>query len=88
MFVLIITAMLCSRSVFAFIDDPEGPNLLVVTVMAAVVYLMAFGIYLFNPIRKGAMESLSLATRVGLRRIMFVVVTQILVAAAIYFLIR
>jgi hypothetical protein len=33
---------------FALINDPEGPNLLVVTVMAAVIYLMSSAIYLSN----------------------------------------
>lgn len=30
-------AVLLSRAVFFFIDDPEGPNLLVVTVLGAIV---------------------------------------------------
>jgi hypothetical protein len=46
--VLAITALACSRAIFAFIDDPEGPNLLVVTTMAAVIYLISSAVYLSN----------------------------------------
>lgn len=45
---LLITAFASSRLMFALINDPEGPNLLVVTVMAAVIYLMSSAIYLSN----------------------------------------
>ena len=34
---LFVTASLLSRAMFYFIDDPEGPNLLVVGVMGLVV---------------------------------------------------
>jgi hypothetical protein len=33
---------------FALINDPEGPNLLVVTVMAGVIYLVSSAVYLSN----------------------------------------
>jgi hypothetical protein len=33
---------------FAFFHDPEGPNLLVVTGMAAVIYLMSSAVYRSN----------------------------------------
>ena len=46
--ILAITAAACSRIIFAFFHDPEGPNLLVVTVMAAVIYLMSSAVYLSN----------------------------------------
>ena len=46
--ILVITAFACSRIMFAFINDPEGPNLLVVTGMAAVIYLMSSVVYLSN----------------------------------------
>ena len=44
--ILAITAFAWSRIMFAFINDPEGQNLLVVTVMAAVIYLASVAIYL------------------------------------------
>jgi hypothetical protein len=44
---------------FAFFDDPEGPNLLVVTAMAAVIYFMSSAVYLsnFSPLLTGFKRS-------------------------------
>lgn len=39
--ILAIVSLLCSRAVFFFLNDPEGPNLLIVTVLAAVIFLAA-----------------------------------------------
>ncbi|MCA9363703.1 hypothetical protein KC727_00595 [Candidatus Kaiserbacteria bacterium] len=36
--VLGATALVLSKTVFWFFDDPEGPNLLIVTVLALVLY--------------------------------------------------
>jgi hypothetical protein len=44
--ILAMTAVVCSRMMFAFFHDPEGPNLLVVTGMAAVIYLVSAAVYL------------------------------------------
>ena len=46
--ILAITAVVCSRIMFAFFHDPEGPNLLVVIGMAAVIYLVSSVVYLSN----------------------------------------
>jgi len=46
--ILAITAVACSRVMFAFLHDPEGPNLLVVIGMAAVIYLISSAVYLSN----------------------------------------
>jgi hypothetical protein len=46
--ILAITAIVCSRAIFAFFNDPEGPNLLVVSGMAAVIYLVSSAAYLSN----------------------------------------
>lgn len=37
-----ITSVTLSRLMFVFFDDPEGPNLLVVFVMALVIYAISF----------------------------------------------
>jgi hypothetical protein len=42
--ILAVASFICSRAVFFFIDDPEGPNLLIVFVLAAVIFLAALGI--------------------------------------------
>jgi len=47
--ILGITALMSSRMLFFFFDDPEGPNLLVVTVTAAIVYLVCLTTYAFDP---------------------------------------
>jgi O-antigen/teichoic acid export membrane protein len=39
--ILIITSLLLSRSIFFFIDDPEGPNLVVVIGLALIIYFMS-----------------------------------------------
>ncbi len=44
--ILVITAFLCSRAMFAFFNDPEGPNLLVVSVMAAILFLISSAVFL------------------------------------------
>jgi len=72
--ILLITAFACSRIMFAFINDPEGPNLLVVTVMAAVIYLISSAIYLSN-----VYPSLT-----GLNRRSAAIFIQILVAMCFY----
>jgi hypothetical protein len=44
-----ITSLVCSRVMFLFFnDDPEGPNLLVVTGMAAIIYMLTMGLYVFS----------------------------------------
>src|SRR6267154_1399462 len=72
--ILAITAVACSRIMFAFFHDPEGPNLLVVTGMAAVIYLMSSAVYLSN-------FSPSLA---GFKRSSATVFIQIFIAAGFY----
>ena len=49
--ILAITALVCSRALFLFIDDPEGPNLLVVIVTAAIIFICAGSLaaYTFKP---------------------------------------
>lgn len=43
---LAATAVVCSRAVFVFIDDPEGPNLVVVIGLAAAIYFPSLAAYL------------------------------------------
>jgi hypothetical protein len=40
--ILGITSIICSRTMFVFFDDPEGPNLLIVFVAALVLYQPLF----------------------------------------------
>jgi hypothetical protein len=72
--ILAITAIACSRIVFALFDDPEGPNLLIVFVLAAIIYLVSSAAYL----------SRVAPWLVGFRRTLGVLGLQILVATAAY----
>jgi hypothetical protein len=59
---------------FALFNDPEGPNLLVVTVAAAVIYLTSLAIYLSN-----VFPSLA-----GFKRSSATIFIQMLVATGLY----
>jgi hypothetical protein len=43
--VLGVASVALSRIVFLFINDPEGPNLLIVMVLAAVIFAVSLAIY-------------------------------------------
>ena len=70
--ILGVSAILCSRTMFAFFNDPEGPNLLIVTVMAAVIYFLSLTAYLLN---------LSLV-----KKLVLAIVIQIIIVTSLYFL--
>lgn len=40
-------SLVSSRLVFFFINDPEGPNLLIVVILAAIIYGVALAGYTF-----------------------------------------
>ena len=44
-----ITALVCSRTLFFLFHDPEGPNLLIVTVLAVILYVTSFIVWRFIP---------------------------------------
>lgn len=57
--ILAITSILCSRGIFFFFDDPEGPNLLIVLGFASLLYLISLTVLFqkffslnFNNIKK------------------------------------
>jgi hypothetical protein len=76
--ILAITAATCSRAVLALFHDPEGPNLVVVGGMAAVIYAISLAAYLAK-----VFPSLT-----GTKRTAAAVGIQIVVAAGIYFWLR
>ncbi len=45
-----IASIVCSRICFLFINDPEGPNLLVVFGLAVIIFFVALGILRFSNI--------------------------------------
>ncbi|GAA3973829.1 hypothetical protein GCM10022210_25040 [Mucilaginibacter dorajii] len=59
--ILGVTAILCSRTLFFFFNDTEGPNLLIVGGLAVAIYLLAFAAYVFVPSKKQGLKKLSIA---------------------------
>jgi len=74
--ILAVTAMTASRVMFWLFNDPEGPNLLIVTVMSAIVYFLSLAAYYFLP---------SPPSLTGLKRLLFVILVQVLIVAVCYF---
>ncbi len=73
---LVVTALIFSRAMFAFFNDPEGPNLLVVTGMAAVIYVISLAAYF------------SLTSFVGRKKLLVVILVQLIIAITFYFCLR
>jgi hypothetical protein len=80
--ILAVTAIVCSRLMFLFFNDPEGPNLLVVMGMALVVYLLSLAVYLLTP------STLPLVSFTGLKRLLFVIFIQLIIVTGFYFLLN
>ncbi len=74
--ILGITAIVCSRAMFWLFNDPKGPNLLIVIGMAVIIYFLSLLMYRFN------------ISFTGLKRLLLVIVTQILIVAVFYFFLK
>lgn len=68
------TALVCSRALFFFFNDTEGPNLLIVTGLATALYFLSLAVYLFTPAAIKAPAKLPLA-----------ICVQLLAVVALYF---
>ena len=77
--ILGVTAILFSRAMFLFFNDPEGPNLLVVTGMAVIIYFLSLAVYLLYPS--------TLPCR-GPKKLLVVIFIQIIIAIGFYFLLN
>jgi hypothetical protein len=66
-----ITALVSSRTLFFLFQDPEGPNLLIVTVLAAMLYIASFIVWRFIP-----------ATTT--KKLLLAVCTQVVIVTALY----
>lgn len=73
-----LTAAICSRATFALLDDPEGPNLVVVTGPTVIIYLASLVAYF-----SGRFPTLT-----GSRRAVATIPIQMLAAAALYLALR
>ena len=69
---LLITAFVLSRALFFFFHDPEGPNLLIVTVLALIIYGASFIAWKFIPATSAS------------KKLLFAICTQILIVAGLY----
>ena len=74
--ILGITAIVCSRALFSFFNDPEGPNLLVVTVMALIIYCVSLPVYLYS------------SSIVGFKRLLLAIFIQLLLVIVLYFCLK
>ena len=68
---LVITAFVCSRALFFFFQDPEGPNLLIVTVLALILYSASFIAWRFIPATAS-------------KKILFAICAQLLIVTGLY----
>jgi hypothetical protein len=75
--ILAATALVCSRVLFFVFNDPEGPNLVVVTGLALVVYLLSLAVYLLSPLKI-----------TGVRRLAAVIGIQVLSVIVLYFFVK
>jgi len=69
---LVITAFACSSTLFFLFNDPEGPNLLIVTVLALLLFGASFIAWRFIP-----------ATTAS-RKLLLGIGTQLLIVTGLY----
>jgi hypothetical protein len=67
-----ITALVCSRTLFFLFHDPEGPNLLVVTVLALILYVASFIVWRFVPVST------------AIKKLLLAICTQVLIVTGLY----
>ena len=72
LFLLGITAMVCSRTLFFLFHDPEGPNLLIVTVLGLILYVASFIVWKFIP------------ATTAMKKLLLAICTQILIVTGLY----
>lgn len=71
-----LTAAILSRLMFSFLNDPEGPNLLIVIVMAVVIYVSSRVICMYFVSIK----------QTEIKGVLLQIVFQVLVAAILCFI--
>ncbi len=66
-------SLICSGLFFALLNDPEGPNLLVIFGMAMIVYFPSLGFYLLN------------GSFTGIKKLLITILIQLVVTVCFYF---
>lgn len=74
--ILGITAIVCSKVLFFSFNDPQGPNLLIVGMMAVILYALSLAIYVFKTPTKLD----------DLKRLLAGILIQVLAVTGLYFL--
>jgi hypothetical protein len=74
--ILGITALACSRAMFMFFSDPEGPNLLIVVGTAAIIYALSL------------MAQTFVTSASASKRLFVAIATQILIVICLYCLVK
>ena len=69
---MLVTAFTCARTLFFLFHDPEGPNLLIVTVLALILYGASFLAWNFIP-----------ATTAS-KKLLFAVCAQLVIVTGLY----
>lgn len=69
------TSIVCSKVLFFLFNDPEGPNLLIVTVLATILYFLSLIIYSFLPLANP-------------KRLSSVIFIQMLIITGFYFCLK
>ena len=69
---LVITAFVLSRALFFFFQDPEGPNLLIVTVLALILYSASIIAWRLMPAASAS------------KRLLFAICAQVLIVTGLY----
>lgn len=81
--ILLVTALVCARTMFLFFNDPEGPNLLIVSVAGAIIYGWSLLTYVCSPTVDRVFHRLSLSPLSGLGRLLLAISVQILLVAVL-----
>jgi len=71
--ILGLTAFGYSRVFFSLLNDPEGPNLLIVVVLAVIVFVLSLPAYFLSSSMR------------ALKRLLLVIATQIIMVTVLYF---
>lgn len=84
-FVLVVTSLICSRTMFVFFDDPEGPNLLVVAVMASIIYTTSLATYSWVFLKERKLAQILVLPLMDIKSILGPIGTQIVLTTLLYF---
>ncbi len=86
--ILGITSILLSRAMLFSLNDPEGPNLLVVMVMSAIVYFLSLVLFLSIFSTVGKFQHTSRFSFTDFKRILMVIFIQIIIVVILYFCLK